>query len=40
MAQQLNESVYKAAEEARSQEMHQNIEADLTTKLTAQFNDE
>uniref|UniRef100_A0A7C9E657 Uncharacterized protein n=1 Tax=Opuntia streptacantha TaxID=393608 RepID=A0A7C9E657_OPUST len=40
MAQRLNESVYKVAEEARAQEMRQKIEADLTAKLTAQINDE
>jgi len=40
MAQRLNESVYKAEEEAQAQEMRQKIEADLTAKPTAQFNNE
>jgi len=40
MAQQLNESVYKAAEGARAQEMLWKIKADLTAKLITQFKDE
>jgi len=35
----LNESVHKAAEEARAQ-MRQELEVDLTAKLRAQFKDE
>jgi len=37
--QRLNESVHKATEEAQAQ-MRQELEADLTAKLKAQFNNE
>ena len=40
MVQRLNESVYKAAEEAPSREMRQTIKVDVTAKLIAQFTDE
>uniref|UniRef100_A0A7C9ALI8 Uncharacterized protein n=1 Tax=Opuntia streptacantha TaxID=393608 RepID=A0A7C9ALI8_OPUST len=39
LAQRFNESVQKAAEDARIQ-MRQELEADLTAKLTAQLKDE
>uniref|UniRef100_A0A7C9AMJ5 Uncharacterized protein n=1 Tax=Opuntia streptacantha TaxID=393608 RepID=A0A7C9AMJ5_OPUST len=39
LAQRFNESVQKAAEDARIQ-MRQELEADLTVKLTAQLKDE
>ena len=34
MAQLLNESVYKAAEEAWAEEMHKKIEEEVTIKLS------
>jgi len=37
MAIWLNESVAKAAEEARQEELHQKIKADVTQRLTTQF---
>ena len=39
MAQRFNESVQKAAEDARLQ-MRQELEADLMAKLTTQLKDE
>ena len=40
MAQWLNESVYKAVEEARAHKMHQKIVEEVTAKLSAQFSNE
>jgi len=38
MAQRLNESIYKATEEALVEEMLKKIEQEVTAKLTAQFS--
>jgi len=40
MAKLLNKSIYKAAEEARAEEIRKKIEEEVTAKHSAQFSSE